>query len=616
VTVDWSTPVSNRLLVEASGIHRVERWGGMEPQVGKLGNIDHLEPGMISVTDNPNPVTGGSLTYRAATTYNNSWNWNLHYRAAVSYITGSHTFKVGFNNAYLHHENTTYSAPAMPYSYNFANGVPTAIQYRIVPRTVAVNVDRDMGLFAQDKWTTGRWTLTGGIRLDSFKNSYPPQSISGTYFGRNLNIQYDEIQNLSWNDVTPRLGATYDVFGNGRTALKITLNKYLEGLGTTGFGAAQVSDAPNPILRVANQTTQRTWNDLLFPVGDPRRGNFVPDCDLNNFAANTECGALDNAATFGTDIPGTSYDPDLLEGWGKRSFNWEFTTSVQQEIVPRMSVEVQYARRWYGNLRITDDLAVGPSDYTRVGITTPADSRLPNGGGSQFTVLNLTPAASARAANYFVTLSNNYGKWTEHYDGVNVSVNARLQNGLIVQGGLGTLRQALDDCDIVDELPEMLHTFLGNPTRAFFFAARPLERCEENYGFRTQFQGLAAYTIPKIDVQVSGTFQNLPGANVSANANAGVIPGVPIFNTAFIPFKTVNIVEAGDLYVERLNQLDFRVSKLFRLGGTRTSVNFDFYNVMNANSVIGENFTYGPAWRTPTSILLPRLFKISAQFDF
>ena len=110
VTVDWNTPVSNRLLLEASGIHRVERWGGMEPQVGKLGNIDHLEPGMISVADTLNPVTGTALTYRAAAaTYNNSWNWNLHYRAAVSYITGSHAFKVGFNNAYLHHDNTTYS---------------------------------------------------------------------------------------------------------------------------------------------------------------------------------------------------------------------------------------------------------------------------------------------------------------------------------------------------------------------------------------------------------------------------------------------------------------------------------------------------------------------------
>ena len=125
VTVDWSTPVSNRLLIDASGIHRVERWGGMEPQVGKLGNIDHLEPGMIPVADTLNPVTGTPLNYRAANTYNNSWNWNIHYRAAVSYITGSHTFKVGFNNAFLHHENTTYSTPATPYSYGFTSMVPT-----------------------------------------------------------------------------------------------------------------------------------------------------------------------------------------------------------------------------------------------------------------------------------------------------------------------------------------------------------------------------------------------------------------------------------------------------------------------------------------------------------
>src|SRR5688572_484203 len=175
VTVDWSTPVSNRLLIEASGIHRVERWGGMEPQEGKLGNIDHLEPGMISVTDSLSPVTGTPLTYRAAATYNNSWNWNIHYRAAVSYITGSHAFKVGFNNAYLHHENTTYSSPAMPYSYGFTSMVPTSITYQLVPRTVKVNVDRDLGLFVQDKWTTGRWTLSGALRYDSFKNSYPPQ---------------------------------------------------------------------------------------------------------------------------------------------------------------------------------------------------------------------------------------------------------------------------------------------------------------------------------------------------------------------------------------------------------------------------------------------------------
>ena len=175
--------------------------------------------------------------------------------------------------------------------------------------------------------------------------------------------------------MTPRLGATYDVFGNGKTAFKVTLNKYLEGLGTTGFGAAQVSDAPNPVNRLLNRRSAS---------GRDANRDFVPDCDLNNFAANGECVALDNAAIFGTVTPGTSYDPDLMTGWGKRAFNWEFTTSVQQEIMPRMSIDVQYARRWYGNIRVMDDLSVTPAELHAVpdyrarrihGCRTAADTR-------------------------------------------------------------------------------------------------------------------------------------------------------------------------------------------------------------------------------------------------
>ena len=107
--------------------------------------------------------------------------------------------------------------------------------------------------------------------------------------------------------------------------------------------------------------------------------------------------AVDNQ-NFGTDIPGTSYDPDLMRGWGKRSFNWEFTTSVQQEIIPRMSVEVQYARRWYGNIRVMDDLSVTPASYAPVPITAPADSRLPNGGGYTLTGMGLSPTRRGRRA--------------------------------------------------------------------------------------------------------------------------------------------------------------------------------------------------------------------------
>ena len=591
VTLDWNSPVNSKLLLEASAIHRVERWGGMEPQEGKLGNIDSLTPGMIGISDTNNPVTKTALNYRAATgvnPYNNSWNWNIHYRAALSYITGSHAVKVGFNNAYGHHENTTYSSPASPLSYNFTAGAPTGIVYRLTPRTVKVNVDHDAGLFAQDKWTTGRWTLAGAIRWDSFANSFPEQGLVGTYFGRSYNVTFPKQDNLSWNDITPRLSAAYDVFGNGKTAWKITLNKYLEGLGTTGFGAAQVTDAPNPILRLVTDSS-RPWGDTDT--------DFNPDCDLNNFNANGECGALIAASTFGTLIPGRNYDPDLMTGWGKRAFNWEFTTSVQQELLPRVSLDVQYARRWYGNIRVMDDKSVTAADYTTFSIPVPADL----GGGS---LTGITARADAPAPSYFITLSDNYGKMTEHFDGVNISVNARLVNGLLLQGGTGSGRQKLNDCEIVDDLPEMGHTFFGDPTRAFFFAARPKEFCETNNGWRTSLQGLAAYTLPKIDVQISGTWQNLPGAVVQANANYGVIPGIAGFGP-FIPFQAFQIAEPGSLYVERLNQIDLRLSKLFRFSSTKTAINFDFYNVTNSNSVTGETFADGAGgagWRAPTQI--------------
>jgi hypothetical protein len=250
----------------------------------------------------------------------------------------------------------------------------------------------------------------------------------------------------------------------------------------------------------------------------------------------------------------------------------------------------------------------------------PSDSRLPDGGGYQLTGMTLNAAGAATSQSNFVTLAKNYGEQTEHFNGVNISVTSRLQNGLLLQGGMGTGRVVTDDCEIVDQLPETLHQFLGANTRTFVFAARPRENCHQNNGFRTQFQGLAAYTVPKIDVQFSGTFQNLPGGVVSANYNmpsSATDLGRPFLGA---PFQAMNIVRPGDLYIERLNQIDLRVSKIFRFSSTRTALNFDFYNVGNGNSVIAENFTYAPApstaWRTPQTILLARMFKISADFEF
>jgi hypothetical protein len=599
--VDWNSPVSNRLLIEASAIHRVERWGDMAIQTGHDGGLTSIDERMIGVFDS----TLG-LRYRLNEELNNSWNNNLHYRGALSYITGSHVFKVGFNNAWGYHDNTTYSPVSIipgvgatqGVRYVFANTVPTAIELRSHPRTAKVEVDNDLGVFVQDKWSTGRWALAGGLRYDFYRNSFPAQSFGG--------VNFPDTPNLSWHDLTPKLGATYDVMGNGRTAVKVTLNKYLIGLGTLGLFDNAITSGPAPVNRLRTNTN-RTWNDA--------NRNFIPDCNIFAVAANGECGPL--ADTQWNTIQGANnYDPDLLKGWNKRNYNWEFSAGVQHEIVRRVGVDVSYFRRWYGNFPVWDDRSAGLADYDLARITVPTDPRLPDGGGYRLSVYDLKSNRPLSNINYLAP----DGVKTETWQGLDITTNIRLQNGLTLQGGMSGGYRVRDDCKLAATNPEILHEFLWlGPTRGFFFAARPLELCRREDPWQTQVKALGAYVVPKIDVQLSATFQSLPGPIVEANYNS--------FSSGDLgrpwsigPFRTVQIIPTGEVTGDRLNQTDFRVSKIFRAGGTRTLVNFDFYNIFNANPVIAENPTYG-AWlpgvgRAPNAVLQARFFKIGAQFDW
>jgi outer membrane receptor for monomeric catechols len=230
----------------------------MALQTGNAGNITALDPTVIGVAESP--------------AYNNSWNDNWHYRAAFSYITGSHQFKVGFNNASGHFENLNYDVN--PIYYTFTSGVPTSITIKDSPYTVQVDVDRDLGFFVQDRWTLQRWSLYGGIRYDSFKNSFPAQDLLPSKYVPNRPVTHFAAQdNISWNDITPKLGASYDVFGNGKTAFKVSLNKYLLGYGTLGFFENGLSSNPHPINTLTTNTSIG-WNDANH--------NLVPQCNLLN----------------------------------------------------------------------------------------------------------------------------------------------------------------------------------------------------------------------------------------------------------------------------------------------------------------------------------------------
>ena len=592
----WSAPMTSRVLFEAGWSYRPEKWyyprypeeygqptldmpGVTEQSTGLSYRAQSVGQSQLA---QPNQITEGIVN---------------NYRASMSYVTGAHSFKVGFTDIHSS-RSAEVRDDNVHVVYRFNNGIPNQITEKATPYTRKENIRADLGIFAQDRWTMDRFTFNLGVRYDYFSNYFPAQHLGPGLLVPTRNIDFPQIDWVSWHDITPRLAAVYDLFGNGRTALKVSLNKYMIGFGLQGdFG-----NNANPINRSAINVT-RSWNDLLHPVGDPRRGNFVPDCDLLSTVANGECGTMSDQ-NFGKPTLSTSYDPATLEGWGQRGYNWEFSAGVQHELVPGVSVNAAYFRRAYGNFTVTDNRATAASDYGSYSIVAPVDSRLPDGGGYTISGLkDLNPDKVGQVDNYF-TFASNYGEQIEYWHGVDVSANTRLSRGILLQGGFSTGRTVTDNCEVLAQLPEV--------------ALQGLPYCHQATNFLTQLKGVASYTIPVIALQVSATLQSNPGPVIAANyvaSSASIAPslGRPLSGGA--ANATINLIDPGTMYGERANQFDMRFTKAVNVKGMRTMFNVDVFNVLNSNAVLVQNNNYA-TWQRPQTIMYARFIKLGVQLDF
>ena len=598
---EWTSPLTNRVLIETSMLPR-------RSQYTTRRLTPFTNPNMVSVVDQ----ALGNLVYRAPQGTNNApapfrdtQYLTSFYRANVSYITGAHAFKIGMNWGNSSDPTTAFPA-TLPYNFRFNNGVPNQITVFSTPSDVEFNSDVDMGIYGQDKWTLGRLALNYGLRYDHYKTSYHAQHLGPGPLVPNRNIDLPKTRGVAWNDLSFRSGAAYDLRGNGKTTLKVTLNKYVAGVGDGGpFGLAL---APANLIV---QTTTRNWTD--------GNRNYIPDCDLKNPALQDNlasggdlCGAFANP-TFGLPARGSSYDPDTLSGWGKRGFDYEFSTNMQHEPFARTSLNLGYYRRWFGNFIVTDDRAVSAADFQQFSLTAPStDARLPTQGQTINGLFNLVPAAFGRASDNYVTFAKSYGKQIQHWNGFDITLNARPRPTLTLQGGMSTGRTSTDNCGVAAKVPEVL--LVGN-------VWTPLQYCHQETRFLTQVKWVGSYTVPKIDVLVSAVLQNVPGPVILANYNAPnavVQPslGRPLSgNAANI---TVALLSPGTLYGSRSNVMDMRLAKILRVDRKKMSVNLDFYNILNNNTPTTLNSTFGGAtpWQAPQVIPLSRYAKISAQIDF
>ncbi len=553
---------------------------------------------------------------------------------SVSYVTGSHNIKVGFEHSWAWYINTrlsnanlfqVYGDDPNPFgnvasfitadsSRNVANvadglpagtiGDPRSVTVYNDPTISRVNIDYDSGFYAQDTWTIDRLTLNYGMRVDYAKSSVDPQTKPAGRFTPTTVFDQSQLLDIPrfGPDFTPRFSLAYDVFGNAKTALKFGWNRYVNGYGDSW---------PRRYQPALADSESRLWNDITLgtdgelPAGCALTGVGCPDpygTNGDNIAQDWEIGTTSNTS-FGireTDRP----DPNL-----ERGYQDLLTIGIQQEVRPGLSVTAEFRKRWFRNLENGGNNVL--RSFSDFGDPTFIVAPLPYVG--TIPSYNIDPAVVALIDEVDGQIQDN--DFSNEYTGFELSFSGRLEGGGTLFGGWSMDTPGVswfsgggvrNNCPLVRENGD-------NPNSLRF--------CDQTAyptPYRHEFKISGAQPLPWYDIQVSGTLI----------ANAGGYDGSQISETMSFarrsdryraPFWNATNCAAsncvlGDLIHEVANggtlptrvgtssssithtlllgnsvkfqpywiQLDLGVAKAFDLGRTRLQVRAEGFNMTNA----------------------------------
>jgi hypothetical protein len=594
-SVKWTSTLTNNMLLEAGFSMANQRYDnkyqdGIEQPRGTLGWYQN-----VSKVDN-----GNSTRFGASAAQLGNYPNRRNFAVSTSYVTGAHNVKVGVQNSWGNY-HLWRNANADLYQL-YTNGVPNQVTVLNTPLNWEQELDYNLGVYAQDSWSLNRLTLNYGLRLDTVRERVVGQDAQSGRFASSS--PYDDIQLPRWTNLSPRASVVYDLFGNGKTAVRFGFNKFMTNV-TVGL-----AELYNP---TGLQTFNLPWTDLNGDdIAQGERG-----CTYQTAGCEINFGPL--PSSFGIRALST-FDPDL-----RRPYMYAYNLGMQHELLPGFSVTAEWFRNDFKDLMARNNMARDADSYTPVDVVSPLDGRV-------LTVYNVKTAFQSAVQNVDSTDPD----LKQTYNGLELNFNARLGGGARIFGGFVMERTVTNSCSAADRNPNLLLFCDG---------------AENDIPWNRQFKVSFNYPLPWHGVAVSGAFQALPGYTLgttpllggfqaregglnqpnglstqwqitpstryAANCSAPCRP-----NELVIPGQngtlTIPLLAPGTERTPRLTQLDLSVTKPFQFAGLHIAPKLDFFNVLNSDDYFTVRTLVfgGSTYLQPGTIMQGRIIRLGAELKW